>query len=75
VREEDMQVFRLLRATARKGGYGRPLVRGAEGLALLEAALLTGRTYLALDDSGHVTRLAGGPARAGRLDWQPAPAA
>jgi hypothetical protein len=73
VREEDMQVFRLLRATARKGGYGRPLVRGAEGLALLEAALLTGRTYLALDDSGHVTRLAGGPARAGRLDWQPAP--
>ncbi|MDD3326111.1 MAG: DEAD/DEAH box helicase [Zoogloea sp.] len=71
VRDDDMQVFRLLRATARKGGYGRPLVRGAEGLALLEAALLTGRTYLALDDSGHVTRLAAGPARAGRLEWQP----
>jgi hypothetical protein len=32
VRDEDMQVFRLLReASRRTGGYGRPVLRGAEG--------------------------------------------
>jgi hypothetical protein len=32
VRDEDMQVFRLLRETTRKGGgYSRPLLHGPEG--------------------------------------------
>ena len=74
VRDEDMQVFRLLREATRKGGgYSRPLLHGPEGLALLEAALHTGRTYLALDDSGNIRLLAAGPARPGRLEWQPGP--
>ncbi|WP_284189607.1 SWIM zinc finger family protein, partial [Zoogloea oryzae] len=49
VRDEDMQVFRQLREMSRRGGgYGRPVLRGTEGRALLEAALATGRTCLAL---------------------------
>ena len=72
VRDEDMQVFRLLReASRREGGYGRPVLRGAAGRALLEAALATGRTCLALDDSGRISRLAAGPLRPGRLEWIP----
>jgi len=72
VREEDLQVFRLLReASRRSGSYGRPELRGAEGLALLEAALATGRTYLELDDSGRITPLAAGAPRPGQLEWMP----
>ena len=72
VLDEDMQVFRQLREMSRRGGgYGRPVLRGVEGRALLEAALATGRTCVALDDSGSITPLAAGPARPGRLEWVP----
>ncbi|MCK6374267.1 MAG: DEAD/DEAH box helicase [Zoogloea sp.] len=72
VRDEDMQVFRQLREMSRRGGgYGRPVLRGTEGRALLEAALATGRTCLALDDSGRISPLTAGSARPGQLDWAP----
>jgi len=72
VRDEDMQVFRLLREVSRKtGGYSRPVLRGVEGGALLEAALATGRTCVALDDSGLVSLLKPAAARPGRLEWMP----
>ncbi len=72
VRDEDMQIFRQLREMSRRGGgYGRPVLRGADGRALLEAALATGRTCVALDDSGAIAALAAGPLRPGRLEWVP----
>lgn len=56
-----MQVFRLLRETSRRGGgYGRPALRGTEGRELLEAALATGRTCVALDDSGRISPIVAG---------------
>ncbi|WP_374267516.1 SNF2-related protein [Zoogloea sp.] len=72
VRDEDMQVFRQLRETSRRGGgYGRPVLRGPEGCALLEAALATGRTCLTLDDSGRLSPLRAAAPRPGRLEWAP----
>jgi len=72
VREEDLQVFRLLREASRRDAYyGHPALRGPEGLALLEAALATGRTYLELDDSGRIIPLAAGKPRPGSLSWVP----
>ncbi|HMY49019.1 MAG TPA: DEAD/DEAH box helicase [Zoogloea sp.] len=72
VRDEDLQVFRLLREVVRHGaGYGRPRLRGTEGLALFEAALATGRAYLELDDNGRIQPLQAAAPRPGALIWAP----
>ncbi|MDD3352461.1 DEAD/DEAH box helicase [Zoogloea sp.] len=72
VREDDLQVFRLLRGINRRtGGYGRPELLGAPGMALLESAVRTGRTYLQETEGGRLQRLNLGGSRPGRLVWQP----
>jgi superfamily II DNA or RNA helicase len=72
VRDEDLNVFRLLReANRRTGGYGWPHLSGTPGLTLLEAALATGRAYLEADGSGRVSPLRGGSSRPGALEWVP----
>ncbi len=72
VRDDDLNVFRLLReANRRTGGYGWPHLHGSAGLALLDAAVATGRAYLEADGSGHVRALRGGASRPGTLEWVP----
>ncbi|WP_079434634.1 DEAD/DEAH box helicase [Zoogloea sp. LCSB751] len=72
VRDEDLYVFRLLREANRLGGgYGWPLLEGAPGVALLEAAVATGRSYLEMDDRSHAQPLRGGALRPAVLEWVP----
>ena len=72
VRDEDLHVFRLLReANRRTGGYGWPHLAGAAGLALLEAAMATGRCYLQTLSDGQVRALKAGAARPAALEWVP----
>ncbi|MCK6393575.1 DEAD/DEAH box helicase [Zoogloea sp.] len=72
VRDEDLNVFRLLRETNRRtGGYGWPHLHGSAGLALLDAAVATGRAYLEVEGNGRVSPLRAGATRPGRLEWVP----
>lgn len=74
VSDEDLAVFRAMRALQRKRGVGSfsPLeLVGVEGAALLRAALRTGRLFLAGDHEDELARpLSEGGQRAGHLVWQ-----
>lgn len=73
VRDEDLPVFRLLRQVQRATrGYGDGVfLRGADGLALLRAALATGRAYVRADEDQPLRPLAEAAPRPARLRWQP----
>ncbi len=74
VQDDDLAVFRQLRALLRKAGtsgYGGAPIVGAEGLALLQAALATGRCFAAQDEDHPLKPLAAAPARPAALHWQP----
>lgn len=74
VQDNDLPVFRLLRDAIRKRATSAFVpfeLRGADGLAVLRAALDSGRCFVRSDDSGDEARpLKAGDARPGQLEWQ-----
>jgi len=74
VREDDLPVFRLLRAVQGKAGsYTTAAIAGERGLALLQAVLATGRAFAADDEDHPLKPLHSGPSRPGQLRWQQEP--
>lgn len=77
VQDSDLPVFRILRDAIRKrsGSAFVPFeLRGSDGLAVLRAALETGRVFVTEPEEpgrdSHARHLAAGEPRAGQLDWQ-----
>ncbi len=74
VQDSDLPVFRTLRDAIRKRAVSAFVpfeLRGAEGLAVLRAALDSGRCFVRADDSHDQARaLKTGEPRAGQLEWQ-----
>ncbi|WP_018228332.1 DEAD/DEAH box helicase [Methyloversatilis universalis] len=74
VQDSDLPVFRTLRDAIRKRAVSVFVpfeLRGADGLAVLRAALDTGRCVVRADEGSDETRpLKPGEARAGQLEWQ-----
>jgi len=74
VQDNDLPVFRTLRDAIRKRATSVFVpfeLRGADGLAVLRAALDTGRCFVRADEGSDDARaLKPGEARAGQLEWQ-----